>query len=390
MSNSQKLKDYSTEIGKKYNELTITGIERKGYHVYAICNCNCGKTGCICDLYKVRTGRTKNCNSIEHNIFIYKNELLGKKYGLLTIKDFVVKKYSDGNRVCSVCDCDCGNKDIIVLLSDLTRQRKKICNRDNHYSNLLKKNKIGLKFGKLGVKDFVLKDNQTYVVCDCDCGNKGLTYKWSWIKNGAYKSCGCGIRREINTHPEIIGKTFGLLHVISFKEERIIASIRQPFFLCQCRCGKYKAVSYQNLVNGHTISCGCLITSGTNLSALKTRIEGTVNTNNVSGINGVNYISKQHKYRAYLNFQRKQIHLGTFDTIGEAYLARKKAEKEYYIPLLEKKYSIVQVKQMINEGRKKEIIPKKVIYSDSHGINTMDIEIAKDLNLIEKGIRNDT
>ena len=39
---------------------------------------------------------------------------------------------------------------------------------------------------------------------------------------------------------------------------------------------------------------------------------------------------------------------------------------------------------MINEGRKKEIIPKKVIYSDSHDINTMDIEIAKDLNLIKK------
>ena len=27
---------------------------------------------------------------------------------------------------------------------------------------------------KLEVKDFVLKDNQTYVVCDCDCGNKDL------------------------------------------------------------------------------------------------------------------------------------------------------------------------------------------------------------------------
>ena len=40
--------------------------------------------------------------------------------------------------------------------------------------------------------------------------------------------------------------------------------------------------------------------------------------------------------------------------------------------------------QMINEGRKKEISPKKVIYSDSHGINTMDIEISKDLNLIKK------
>lgn len=376
------MKDYSTEIGKKYYELTITGIERKGYDVFAICDCDCGKTGCKCDLGHIKRGRTKNCNSIEHRIFVRRKKLLGKKYGLLTIKDFVARRNIDAYRVYAVCDCDCGNKDIIVVVSDLTGGRKKICNRDNHYANLLKKEKIGLKFGKLEVKDFILKNNQTYAVCDCDCGNKNLTYKWTWFKQGVYKTCGCGIKKEINLHPEIIGKTFGLLHVISFKEERIISNKREVFFTCRCKCGKNKAVSYHNLINGNTKSCGCLVTSGTNLSSLKTRIEGTVNTNNVSGINGVNYISKQHKYRAYINFQRVQIHLGTFDTIGEAYLARKKAEKEYYVPLLEKKYSIEEVKQMIKKERKKEIISKKVVYSDSHGINTMDIEIAKALNSI--------
>lgn len=55
--------------------------------------------------------------------------------------------------------------------------------------------------------------------------------------------------------------------------------------------------------------------------------------NNTSGVKGVS-MTRDGKYRAYLNIARKQKHLGFFGTIEEAVAARKKAEEIYYEPIL--------------------------------------------------------
>jgi hypothetical protein len=61
--------------------------------------------------------------------------------------------------------------------------------------------------------------------------------------------------------------------------------------------------------------------------------ENTLNTslskNSSTGINGVALHKPTGKYRAYINIQRKQIHLGLFNTIEEAQAARKLADTQH-------------------------------------------------------------
>jgi len=45
----------------------------------------------------------------------------------------------------------------------------------------------GTKYGKLTI----VKWERPYVICDCDCGNKGSTHHSRDVSNGNTKSCGC-------------------------------------------------------------------------------------------------------------------------------------------------------------------------------------------------------
>lgn len=66
---------------------------------------------------------------------------------------------------------------------------------------------------------------------------------------------------------------------------------------------------------------------------LANRSENIINRNltskNTSGYTGVSK-RKDGRFRAYISVNRKQIHLGLFDTAKQAYKVRLKAEKKYY------------------------------------------------------------
>lgn len=49
---------------------------------------------------------------------------------------------------------------------------------------------VGEKFGKLTVTDMVRKNNRTYCICICECGNI-KTISQSHLRSGNTKSCGC-------------------------------------------------------------------------------------------------------------------------------------------------------------------------------------------------------
>lgn len=59
--------------------------------------------------------------------------------------------------------------------------------------------------------------------------------------------------------------------------------------------------------------------------------------NNTSGYKGVYYNKRERKWKAMININNKQIHLGTFMTKEEAVEARMKAENEYYGNFVRKK-----------------------------------------------------
>ena len=58
-------------------------------------------------------------------------------------------------------------------------------------------------------------------------------------------------------------------------------------------------------------------------------INKSVNSNNTSGYLGVSFMPSKNKYRASITKDRKQIHLGLFDTAEEAYQARLAANAHY-------------------------------------------------------------
>lgn len=68
---------------------------------------------------------------------------------------------------------------------------------------------------------------------------------------------------------------------------------------------------------------------GSSLVAVKSRMSGTLNRNSATGANGVSRLA-DGRYRAYINFQRKQYHLGIFSSFDDAAAARKAAEQLIY------------------------------------------------------------
>lgn len=158
------------------------------------------------------------------------------------------------------------------------------------------------------------------------------------------------IKYKRKIHHELIGKKFSGSRL--FVDDWGIDGKSRTVYRCTCDCGNQTEVTYSQLKSGKTSSCGCYRSEFSSKSIEKTyknarethelsRIDGTKaislnqkkSKNNTSGVKGVS-MTRDGKYRAYLNIARKQKHLGFFGTIEEAVAARKKAEEIYYEPIL--------------------------------------------------------
>jgi hypothetical protein len=64
------------------------------------------------------------------------------------------------------------------------------------------------------------------------------------------------------------------------------------------------------------------------------KMNATRHSDNTTGIKGVKFCKRAGKFKAYININGKQIHLGSFDNLEDASVARKKAAattyKEFY------------------------------------------------------------
>lgn len=116
----------------------------------------------------------------------------------------------------------------------------------------------------------------------------------------------------------------------------------QTFVKCECSCGKIIEAPLSQILAGQWNSCGHNRIGNLDKSK-KAHVEGTyiftidgrknVQNNNSTGHTGVS--RRGTKYRAYINFKKKQYHLGYFDNIDDAVEARKIAEKEIHGSFLE-------------------------------------------------------
>ena len=189
-------------IGKRYGKLVVKKemLERKGGAVVWECLCDCGNV-CYAVTADLNRGAVQSCGCYNSECHKHKNEMVGKKFGKLTvIKDSGKRKKS--REVIWECLCDCGN----------------------------------------------IKEAPTHA-----------------LKSGITTSCGCETKNKYKKRKhrfkDLTGKTFGRLKVI----ERInYKNKKGVFWLCECSCKKHTRIiaSSRNLLKGHKMSCGCLHSKG--------------------------------------------------------------------------------------------------------------------------------
>ena len=136
---------------------------------------------------------------------------------------------------------------------------------------------------------------------------------------------------------DIAGQRFGRLIAVCPTDMR--DNHGSVVWHCCCDCGNEIDVPYNSLVYCHMKSCGCQKrehetnlgrflghTNGTAVAMLKST---KTFSNNTTGYRGVYFVNG--KYLAKIVFQKKQYHLGKYDTAEEAAEVRKQAEEKLFL-----------------------------------------------------------
>ena len=74
---------------------------------------------------------------------------------------------------------------------------------------------------------------------------------------------------------------------------------------------------------------------------------GTIRTNNTTGVNGVYYDKSRNKYVSKIKVNYKSIYLGRYDTLEEAKKHRKDAEVKYWAVKGSDEYDIPRIQKQI-------------------------------------------
>lgn len=211
---------------------------------------------------------------------------------------------------------------------------------------------LGDKFGRWEV--IALKPKPGYVKCKCVCGTIRDVPR-SVLARGKSTSCGCKCKENFakNYRPksyeltwkkaqEKVGTTVNGFKILSV-ERKMYCGSKQTFCKVICPvCGKESETLLTRLQRIHVCAkCNTntgvffkemqsvYIADGSSLANARSRMKGTVNKNSSTKVNGVS-LQKNGKYRAYINFRRKQYQLGTYSSLDDAAAARKEAESKIY------------------------------------------------------------
>lgn len=193
-------------------------------------------------------------------------ELVGKKFGRLTVTDYAGNKYG---KPAWLCKCDCGTEKVIgghVLRKGMVVSCG--CYRKNHLSKLKIKDLLGKKFGRLEVVGLCENKNGrgTYWLCKCECGKEKIIHSHSLV-TGASRSCGC-LQKEIvskmfsnrtdvqgcnnpnyNPHKTDQERIFGRYYT-GYKEWKFAVKERDSF-TCK-KCGQVGGTLHSHHVNSYS------------------------------------------------------------------------------------------------------------------------------------------
>ena len=150
------------------------------------CICDCGNKTIVRQRNLTCRNYTKSCGCLIRQLKGPNNSLVGRRYGMLTVKA-VIQPYKDKNgnikRLC-LCLCDCGREHVI--------EEKRIKYGQTNSCGCL--NHINLRNHKFGHLT-ILSSNKAYrskriYNCLCDCG-KVITASFNDLYNSIITDCGC-------------------------------------------------------------------------------------------------------------------------------------------------------------------------------------------------------
>ena len=266
----------------------------------------------------------------------------GQTFGELTAKEYTEIRNKDGKRLWR-CGCSCGGEKMVTAYQ-LKTGHVKSCGCQHHVSKV----NTGDVFGNLRVIQRVGSDKKgvPLYLCSCSCGKvncgKEKSYPATWLLYGLATSC------KNAAPPDLTNKRFG--HVVALRpsDKRSGTNI---MWECRCDCGKSIYRTHSNLkAGGENTNCGCLQSelSRENMRKAIHHVEDTCiekiqsknrPANNKSGVRGVFFNPRNNKWRAFIGFQKKQIYLGEYNSLGEAAKIRRQAEQEIYEPFLDEYYT---------------------------------------------------
>lgn len=226
------------------------------------------------------------------------NDLTGQKFGRLT----VVKRAEDaitenGNRFTQwLCRCDCGNDNVVVFGSALTRSK-----RPTLSCGCLQRDKIsGITQNKYEFSDdgyvigYTDNTNKQFVF-DKEDFEKINRYHWYEESNGYIRSSGKRKEDKVFLHRLIMGfpDCMSIDHINHDVSDNRKSNLRI-------------ATASQNAMN---------------------RIIGS---NNTSGITGVVWVKGRRKWKSQIKINDNLVFLGEYDKFEDAEKRRKQAEEEYF------------------------------------------------------------
>lgn len=199
------------------------------------------------------------------------NDIVGNKYGKLTVDHFVETVYKKSNREHYYsCTCDCGAKDVRVTRHNLLRGDTTSCGCAYKTAGKNRAEDLtGQRFGRWTVLHRAPtrysasgKTRSIMWQCVCDCGTEKAVGARA-LKTGMSLSCGCYQKERVSEAltDNLIGKRFGHLVVIARNGSHCSCktglSSKHSTWTCRCDCGNIIDVLGFSLKNGDTTSCGC-------------------------------------------------------------------------------------------------------------------------------------
>ena len=216
-------------IGKKFGLLTVKAFDnRKGYRDYWKCLCFCGNyTSSTASKLK----GTLSCGCRRLPLFEE-----GQEFGaLVVLGEFI---YNDGYEwlcKCNYCGCEC-------FISE------------NYLRSNVKSKSCGCKYSLIGKRFDLLtvieQLNSNECKCSCSCGKEIIVAIYK-LKQHRTSSCGCDKIKELER--KYVGKKYENLEVICLDNSN--KKKRQNYWKCLCDCGNYTVIPTNKL--GTTKSCGC-------------------------------------------------------------------------------------------------------------------------------------